>query len=271
MPIAENGVIADIHVTAFQSSIDQLLSAARYADLHLSPPWPGPDELLRSENPSNVLGAMKTVVNAVSAVTDDVKAFEHNPTRFDVSEDTVRHLRERCDATLQNLVSAARNHAASFGLSAVSLMDAAASHVSAAIIDLVKLLYLRRTNFVDRDREARSPDYNQPSGSPYKPTLRTVEELRTKSPHARTASSGSGSSRMREEDHRERDRNMSGSITASNPINALSPQQTSQSFDDVTTMVGGASDDASTLAGGDNSWAELKVCSVSPLVTEPRR
>jgi hypothetical protein len=214
------------------------------------------NDVYRSDNPSSVLSAMKTVVNAVAAVTDDVKAFEHNPTRFDISEDTVRHLRERCDATLQNLVSAARNHAASFGLSAVSLMDAAASHVSAAIIDLVKLLLLRRTGFTDRDKEARSPDYGLSGGGGgihvYKPGLRSVEEMPTKLPHARATSSGSS---RREED---RERNMSIGSSGLN-LSVLSPPQMSQNFEDVVTVVGGTSDDASTLASNDNSWAELKV------------
>lgn len=102
---------------------------------------------------------MKAVVNSVSSITDDVKSFENSPNRFDFNEDTVRHLRDRCEATLQNLVSAARNHATSYGLSPVSLMDAAASHVSAAIIDLVRILLLRRATSADRDvRETtRSP------------------------------------------------------------------------------------------------------------------
>lgn len=203
--------------------------------------------------------SMKAVVNAVSSVTDDVKGFERNPTRFEIGDETVRHLRERCEATLQNLVSAARNHASSFGLSPVSLMDAAASHVSAAIIDLVKLLYLRRASSLDRERDARSPDYGPIGGgnsSPahgYKPSLRSVDEIRTKSPHARAPSSGS-TTRLKEEEFM---RNISGTTVASS---AMSPQQPSpRSLEDAGTVVGGISDDSATVAGADNSWAELKV------------
>lgn len=217
----------------------------------------------RSENPGNVLTAMKSVVNAVSSITDDVKSFEHNPNRFDIGEDTVRHLRERCEATLQNLVSAARNHASSFGLSPVSLMDAAASHVSAAIIDLVRLLLLRRANTADRDvREGtRSPtEYapvvNSNSNHNFKTSLRSIDETRTKSPHARAPSSGSA--RLRDEDYTQQ-RNVSGTTLASSLGTAMSPPSSSQNFDDLTATVGGVGDDSNTLTGGDNSWSELKV------------
>ena len=202
---------------------------------------------------------MKSVVNAVSSITDDVRSFESNPNRFDIGEDTVRHLRERCEATLQNLVSAARNHASSFGLSPVSLMDAAASHVSAAIIDLVRLLLLRRAVATDRDVKegTRSPaEYgavaNNNGNHNYKPSLRSIDETRTKSPHARAPSSGSA--RLRDEDYGQQ-RNVSGTTLATS-LGTTPPQN----FDDLTTAVGGVSDDSSTLAGGDNSWSELKVC-----------
>lgn len=207
---------------------------------------------------------MKAVVNAVSSITDDVKSFEHSPNRFDISEDTVRHLRERCEATLQNLVSAARNHASSFGLSPVSLMDAAASHVSAAIIDLVRLLLLRRASTADRDvRETNRspieygslPNNNNGNGNhSYKTSLRSIDETRSKSSHGRAASSNS--TRGRDEDYQ---RGMPNAGVTSPLGTAMSPPSSTQNLDDVATTVGGISDDSGTLAGGDNSWAELKV------------
>lgn len=216
---------------------------------------------------------MKSVVNAVSSITDDIRSFEQNPNRFDISEDTVRHLRERCEATLQNLVSAARNHASSFGLSPVSLMDAAASHVSAAIIDLVRLLLLKRATTADRDaREStRSPaEYGAVANSNgngnhnYKPSLRSIDETRTKSPHARAPSSGSA--RFRDEDYGQQ-RNVSGTTLANSIGPTMSPPPP-PSYDDLTMTVGGVSDDSSALAGGDNSWSELKVCPCEPFLIQ---
>lgn len=219
---------------------------------------------LRSENTGNVLTAMTPVVNHATSIITDVKSFEQNPNRFDISEDTVRHLRERCEATLQNLTSAARNHAQSFGLSPVSLMDAAASHVSVAVIDLVKLLLLRRVDPAEPDgRNTRSPteygslnNSNNNGNHNYKSSMRSIDEMRGKSPHNRAPSSGSN--RARDEDYGQQ-RSMSNATMPSSLGSSMSPPASSQTFDDITTTVGGVSDDSATLAGGDNSWSELKV------------
>ena len=58
---------------------------------------------------------MKSVVNAVSAIVEDVRLFERRPQRerSDVDQDVLRALRERAEATLQvsNLVTASKTHA----------------------------------------------------------------------------------------------------------------------------------------------------------------
>ncbi|KAK0460896.1 uncharacterized protein EV420DRAFT_1619444 [Desarmillaria tabescens] len=127
LPVTSDGGIMDIHITAFLSGIDGLLTAAR------------------SNAPTRVLTPMKSVVNAVTSIIDDVRAFERRPSRdrSDVDLDTLRSLRERADATLGNLVAASKTHATSSGMSPVSLLDAAASHVSATITDISKTICLR--------------------------------------------------------------------------------------------------------------------------------
>ncbi|KAF8331355.1 uncharacterized protein EI90DRAFT_2972490 [Cantharellus anzutake] len=235
IPISENGVIADIHVTAFQGAIDTLLSLAR------------------SDNPGNVLMSMKAVVNAVATITDDVKAFERRPTRLDVSEDAIRHLRERADATLSNLVSAARNHASGFGLSPVSLMDAAASHVSATIIDLVKLLSLRRASLNERD-STRSPT-RHPNGSspaPFIPSLRSVDEAKPGMQRVRTSSSSSGS--LRED--------LTTRNYSERPGRAISqsPSYSQMADGNGRALVGEyeSTNESLTMDGGEDAWEELK-------------
>jgi hypothetical protein len=52
---------------------------------------------------------------------------------------------ERTQATLSNLVTASKTHATSYGLSPVSLLDAALSHVSASVTELAKTLFIRRS------------------------------------------------------------------------------------------------------------------------------
>src|SRR5262249_40385085 len=58
LPVSPDGGLADIHVTAFLSAIDSLLTAAR------------------SSSPTRVLTPMKAVVNAVTAIVEDIRACE---------------------------------------------------------------------------------------------------------------------------------------------------------------------------------------------------
>lgn len=137
LPASEKGAIADVNLTAFQSSIDELLAAAR------------------SKTPGNVLLSMKTVVLATTLVTDDVSKYEQVPANVaelsHEEQEQLMALKSKCSATLNNLMTACRNHASSHGLSPVSLLDAAASHVSATIVDLVKLLKVRKASKVEAD------------------------------------------------------------------------------------------------------------------------
>lgn len=130
MTPSERGGIADVNLTAFQSSIDELLAAAR------------------SKTQSNVLAAMKTVVLATTLCTDDVVKFEQSSNN-DLSKEDLDHiksLKSKCSSTLNNLMTACRNHASSHGLSPVSLLDAAASHVSTTIVDMVRIVKIRKAS-----------------------------------------------------------------------------------------------------------------------------
>lgn len=125
LPVAQDGGLVDIHVTAFVSAIDGLLTAGR------------------SNAPTRVLTSMKAVINAVTAILDDVKTYERRARRdFDI--DSLRVLRERLEATLSNLVAASKTHATSSGMSPVSLLDAAASHVSSTVTEIGKLVLVRK-------------------------------------------------------------------------------------------------------------------------------
>ena len=54
-------------------------------------------------------------------------------------------LKSRVSATANNLITATKNHTSSGGLSPVSLLDAAASHLSTAVVELVKHVKVRPT------------------------------------------------------------------------------------------------------------------------------
>jgi hypothetical protein len=145
LPASADGNIEDIHVSAFQTAIDGLLSAARYvhqiegcADI-------------RSSAPSGVLPAMKAVVEAVTEVGEDVKAFEAHP-NIDVDVSRLESLKHESTTRLNTLMQAARNHAMASGLSPVSLLDAAAGHLTSNVIEIIKLLKIKRS---DKNRELR--------------------------------------------------------------------------------------------------------------------
>ncbi|ODN76142.1 hypothetical protein L202_06067 [Cryptococcus amylolentus CBS 6039] len=148
LPASPDGNILDINVSAFQSSVDNLLSAAR------------------SSSPSGVLPAMKAIVEAITAIGEDVKGFEANP-NIDVDVSRLESLKYESTTRLNNLMQAARNHAMASGLSPVSLLDAAAGHLSTNVVEIIKLLKIKRSDkdlkrsssrlsirdMVNRDRE----------------------------------------------------------------------------------------------------------------------
>ena len=97
--------------------------------------------------PSSVLTAMRAVAGAVESLNADVKAIDARRISSlpPADQDRLRLLQSKTTATLSNLTTASKNHAVSFGVSPVSLLDAAASHLSATIVDLVRILKIRRT------------------------------------------------------------------------------------------------------------------------------
>ncbi|KAK8845496.1 hypothetical protein IAR55_006209 [Kwoniella newhampshirensis] len=126
LPASADGNIADVNVSAFQSAIDGLLAAAR------------------SSAPSGVLPAMKAIVEAITEIGEDVKTFEARP-NIDVDVSRLESLKHESTTRLNNLMQAARNHAMASGLSPVSLLDAAAGHLSSNVVEIIKLLKIRRS------------------------------------------------------------------------------------------------------------------------------
>ncbi|KAF2465365.1 uncharacterized protein BDR25DRAFT_86467 [Lindgomyces ingoldianus] len=162
-----DGLVKDVHVTKFQLSIDELLQVARRSD------------------PEQVLESMKHVVKCVRAITGDI---DHTPLsqlqspsssvngEGSVSPDKQQaKLKSRVSATANNLITASKNHASSAGLSPVSLLDAAASHLSTAVVELVKYVKVRPTpeDELERDEEDDRPMPLKPNPytaySPYTP------------------------------------------------------------------------------------------------------
>ncbi|KAK2750794.1 component of the polarisome [Onygenales sp. PD_40] len=119
-----DGLVKDVHLTKFQISIDELLRTAR------------------SAAPPEVLEQMKGVVLAVRHITQDIEKGQGNG-------EEISHLRSRAktrvSATANNLITASKNFANSNGISPVSLLDAAASHLTAAVVELIRTVKIRPT------------------------------------------------------------------------------------------------------------------------------
>lgn len=95
---------------------------------------------------------MMAVVNAVTAIIDDLRNFERSYDRHDVDPDLMQSLHERAEATLSNLVAVANSHATSMGMAPVSLLDAAASHLSATVTEIGKTVLIRRATRSEQEQ-----------------------------------------------------------------------------------------------------------------------
>ncbi|KAG6381880.1 hypothetical protein JVT61DRAFT_495 [Boletus reticuloceps] len=228
MPTASDGGLLDIHVTAFVSGIDSLLTAGR------------------SNAPTRVLMPMKAVVNATSAIIEDVRAYELRPMRVNVDINNIRSLRERLEATLSNLVVATKTHAVSSGMSPVSLLDAAASHVSATVTDISRIIYIRKATRAEQEEFSVPPLASQPP-----PALRSIEELR--SGHERKSSAASS---RRGEGELSASRFMDRRGASSSEPSSSSTNSPPPLFDKSPIPGSGVISDDS--APPEDAWSELK-------------
>lgn len=139
-----SGLIKELHVTRFQIAIDELLRTARGSE------------------PDSVIAQVKSVVIAVRNISQDVGNASSND---DEQTQQQSKLKAKISATANNLITASKNFAISNGLSPVSLLDAAASHLTAAVVNLIRIVKIHPTppaELVDDDDSsfiAESPAY----------------------------------------------------------------------------------------------------------------
>ena len=120
----ENGLVKDVNVTKFQIAIDELLQRARVDD------------------PERVIDSMKAVVVSLRRITKDID--ESAPNSDEILQQQMK-LKVAVSSTANNLITAAKNFASSAGISPVSLLDAAASHLVAAVVELLRTVKIRST------------------------------------------------------------------------------------------------------------------------------
>lgn len=115
----KDGMVNGLHVTRFQVAIDELLRTARGGE------------------PSSVLAHVKSVVTAVRSISQDLGEV---PSSGDEDVQKIVKLKVKISATANNLITASKNFAISKGLSPVSLLDAAASHLTVAVVSLIHIV-----------------------------------------------------------------------------------------------------------------------------------
>lgn len=120
----ENGLVKDVHVTKFQIAIDELLQRAR------------------TDDPDKVIDSMKAVIVGVRRITKDIDESQSSDGEFLQQQ---QKLKSRVSATANNLITASKNFASGAGISPVSLLDAAASHLVAALVELLRTVKIRAT------------------------------------------------------------------------------------------------------------------------------
>ncbi len=129
---AQDGLVKDVHITRFQIAIDELLQSAR------------------GDEPNAVLTRVKPVVIAVRDITIDLGDMQSSQ---DEAMQQRHKLRAKVSATANNLVTASKNFAMSKGLSPVSILDAAASHLTISIVELIRDVKIRPTPAQELEEE----------------------------------------------------------------------------------------------------------------------
>ena len=141
---------------AFVSAIHSLLTASR------------------SHAPICVLTHMKSVVS-------QTRLFERYPQseRSDVDRHVLKSTRERAEATLSNVVPVSKTHATSSGMSPVSLLDTAATHISATVTEIGKTVYIWKSSRAEQDdfNTSLTPPPNTPALNGFSRSLCFVEEM----------------------------------------------------------------------------------------------
>lgn len=160
--ISQDGLVCDVDITRFQLAVDELLKSARRS---------GTDTMLES---------VKQVTLCVSAISSTIgtdgyptpSPSPHSPNGAPpTSSPSVAKLKARVTGTANSLITATKQHASASGLSPVALLDAAASNLTAAVVELIKAVGVRPSSASElQDASADldsiySPDPSYPSPS----------------------------------------------------------------------------------------------------------
>ncbi|CAO3592547.1 unnamed protein product [Absidia cylindrospora] len=158
------GVIPYDSIISYQAAIEDLLQQSR------------------SKSPSDILSSMKTLVVTCKAITEDVERYETKGAMTLDKQTKLQTLKGPFSNGLTQLVTAAKSHVSSMGISPIGLLDVAASNLTSAVVDLVKLVGMSSSS-------SSSPPSSSPSSisSSLSPTTPTTTR-NTDNHHHRTGS-----------------------------------------------------------------------------------
>ncbi|QIW99514.1 hypothetical protein AMS68_005032 [Peltaster fructicola] len=140
--ISPDGLVKAVDMTKFQLTIDDLLKSARQIDT------------------TAMIESVRQVTFSVQSITSDIGTDGYpTPSPSPHSPDSpaavsVARLKARVTGTANSLITATKQHANAGGLSPVALLDAAASNLTASVIELVKAVGIKPAS----DNEARDAD-----------------------------------------------------------------------------------------------------------------
>ena len=131
--ISDGGLVKDVDVTRFQMSVDELLKVARQTST------------------AAMLDTVKNVIVCVQSITSAVGTDGYpTPSPSPLSPNSgaqqpmsVGKLKARVTGTANSLITATKQHASASGLSPVALLDAAASNLTASVVELVNAVGIR--------------------------------------------------------------------------------------------------------------------------------
>ena len=132
---SQDGLVRDVDITRFQLAVDDLLKSARQSET------------------MPMLESVKQVTLVVSSIASNVgtdgyptpSPSPHSPS-VRLREPSVGKLKARVMGYANSLITATKQHAAAAGLSPVALLDAAASNLTASVIELIKAVGISATD-----------------------------------------------------------------------------------------------------------------------------
>ncbi|KAH7034653.1 uncharacterized protein B0I36DRAFT_360154 [Microdochium trichocladiopsis] len=232
----EGGLVKDVHVTKFQISVDELLQGAR------------------NGAPEKVIDHMKSVVVNVRRIIKDIET--SLPAGSELGQPQMK-LKSRVSATANNLITASKNFAAAAGMSPVSLLDAAASHLVAAVVELLRTVKIKATpagELEDDDDGTVTPvdstgffsnrttAMSQPDGTAAISGLAPVRPFQGTQGQRSSAVSSAYSAMSSPRQSSNGNGTMTGTSSYGGPVNGYRPEQNGNDLEDLRLFISGQSD-----------------------------